>query len=157
MRCLQVGQLDLCRQLPPFSWQIRKRFLQTVFHIFQYSKLWLDSKYANVKAQYATYLHIHIHTYIQGSRDSAVGIATGYGIDGREVGVRVPVESRIFSSPRRPDRLWGFTQPPIQWIPWALSPGAKRPECEADHSPTTSAEFKKMWIYTSTSPYAFMA
>jgi hypothetical protein len=30
--------------------------------------------------------------------DSAVGIATGYGLDGRGVGVRVPVGSRIFSS-----------------------------------------------------------
>jgi hypothetical protein len=41
------------------------------------------------------------------SQDSAVGIATGYGLDDRGVGVRVPVESRIFSSPRRRDRLWG--------------------------------------------------
>jgi hypothetical protein len=41
------------------------------------------------------------------SRDSAVGIATSYGLDERGVGVRVPVGARIFSSPRRPDRLWG--------------------------------------------------
>jgi hypothetical protein len=41
------------------------------------------------------------------SRDSAVGIATGYALDDQGVGVRVPVGSRIFSSPRRPDRLWG--------------------------------------------------
>jgi hypothetical protein len=41
------------------------------------------------------------------SRDSAVGIVTGYGLDDRGVGVRVPVGSRTFSSPRRPDRLWG--------------------------------------------------
>jgi hypothetical protein len=41
------------------------------------------------------------------SWDSAVGLATGYGLDGRGVGVRVPVGSRIISSPRRPDRLWG--------------------------------------------------
>jgi hypothetical protein len=39
------------------------------------------------------------------SRDSSVGIATGYELDGRGVGVRVPVGSRILSSPRRPDRL----------------------------------------------------
>jgi hypothetical protein len=39
--------------------------------------------------------------------DSAVGIATGYGLEDREVGIQDPVESRIFSSPRRPDRLWG--------------------------------------------------
>jgi hypothetical protein len=26
----------------------------------------------------------------------------------------------------RPDRLWGPTQPPIQWVPGALSPRLKR-------------------------------
>jgi hypothetical protein len=41
------------------------------------------------------------------SRDSAVGIATGYGLDDRGVGVLVPVGSKIFYSPRRLDRLWG--------------------------------------------------
>jgi hypothetical protein len=39
------------------------------------------------------------------SRDRSVGIATGYGLDDRGVGVRVPVGSRVFS-PRRADRLW---------------------------------------------------
>jgi hypothetical protein len=34
---------------------------------------------------------------------SVVGIATGYGLDDRGVGVQVAVGSRIFSSPRRPD------------------------------------------------------
>jgi hypothetical protein len=43
------------------------------------------------------------------SRDSAIGIATGYGLDGRGVGVRVPVGWRIFFSPRRHDRFWGPT------------------------------------------------
>jgi hypothetical protein len=33
----------------------------------------------------------------------------------------------------------------------------KRPGREDDHSPPASAEFKKMWIYISTPPYAFMA
>jgi hypothetical protein len=41
------------------------------------------------------------------SRDTLFGIATSYGLDARVVGVRVPVESRIFSSPGRPDRFWG--------------------------------------------------
>jgi hypothetical protein len=39
----------------------------------------------------------------------------------------------------------------------ALSPGIKRPEREADHSPPTSAEVRKMWIYISTPPYTFIA
>jgi hypothetical protein len=61
----------------------------------------------------------------------------------------------LFSMSSRP--ALGPTQPPIQWVPWTLSPGVKRPGHEADHSPPTSAEVKKMWIYTSTPPYAFMA
>jgi hypothetical protein len=36
-----------------------------------------------------------------------VGIATGYGRGDRGITVRVPVGARIFTSPRRPDRLWG--------------------------------------------------
>jgi hypothetical protein len=40
------------------------------------------------------------------SRDCVVGITTGYGLDDRGVGVRVLVGRRIFSSPRRSDRLW---------------------------------------------------
>jgi hypothetical protein len=36
-------------------------------------------------------------------------------------------------------------------------PGVKRQGCEADHSAPTSAEVKKMWIYTSTPLYVFMA
>jgi hypothetical protein len=32
---------------------------------------------------------------------------TGYGLDDQGVEVRVLVEARIFTSPCRPDRLWG--------------------------------------------------
>jgi hypothetical protein len=51
----------------------------------------------------------------------------------------------------------GSTQHPIQWVQGTLSPGVKRPGREADHSPLAGAKVKKMWIYTSTSPCAFMA
>jgi hypothetical protein len=50
----------------------------------------------------------------------------------------------------------GPTQPPIQLVPGALSPGVKRQGREAGDSPPASAEVKKMWIYTSTPPYLFM-
>jgi hypothetical protein len=49
----------------------------------------------------------NICTRLGRGRDSSVGIVIGYGLNDRGVGVRVPVGSRIFSSPRRPDRLWG--------------------------------------------------
>jgi hypothetical protein len=86
------------------------------------------------------------------SQGNVVGIATGYWLDDRGGGIRVPVGLRIFSSPRRPDRLWG--------PPSLLSHGyrgVKRPGREADHPPPTAAEVKKTWIYTSTPPYNFMA
>jgi hypothetical protein len=44
----------------------------------------------------------------------------------------------------------GPTQPPIQWVPGALSLGLKRQGREADHSPPSSAEVKEAWSYTST-------
>jgi hypothetical protein len=40
------------------------------------------------------------------SRDSVGGIAAGYRLDDRRIGVRVPVRSKIFSSLRHPHRLW---------------------------------------------------
>jgi hypothetical protein len=49
------------------------------------------------------------------------------------------------------------TQPPIHWVPGALSLVVKWQGSEADHSPQTNAEVKKTWNYTSTLPYAFMA
>jgi hypothetical protein len=38
---------------------------------------------------------------------SVFGIVSGYGLGNQEVRIRVPVGSRIFSSPHCPDRLWG--------------------------------------------------
>jgi hypothetical protein len=74
----------------------------------------------------------------------AVDIATGYGLKDRGIGVRVPVEPRIFyfSISSRP--VLGPTQPPIQWVR-----GIKCPVRKAHHSHPDSAEVKKMWIYTS--------
>jgi hypothetical protein len=59
------------------------------------------------------YIHKRIHNIkmvwllkIFWSWDSAVGIATDYGLDNRRVRVRVPVGARIFSSPSLPDQFW---------------------------------------------------
>jgi hypothetical protein len=101
-------------------------------------------------------IYIYIHTYIQtrdvqspcfsvhklnldygmlasGSRDSVVGIATGYELDDRGVRVKVPVEAEIFSTSSRP--ALGPTQPSIQWVTGALPLVVKRMGREADHSP----------------------
>jgi hypothetical protein len=50
----------------------------------------------------------------------------------------------------------GLTQPPIQWVPEALSLWVKWTECEADHSPPSSA--KRMHGAIPPLPqYVFMA
>jgi hypothetical protein len=100
-------------------------------------------------------VHVTIYITYFRSRDSVFCIATGYGLDDRGVGVRVPVGSIIFSASSRP--ALGPTQPLIERVPGAIFPGVKRQECEADHSTPTSAKVKKMGTYTSTPPYAFVA
>jgi hypothetical protein len=71
------------------------------------------------------------------SWDIAVDVATGCGLDDRGVGVPVPVGSRIFTSPRRPYRLWG---PPslLSSGYWGSFLG-----CEADYSHPTNAEVEE--------------
>jgi hypothetical protein len=67
----------------------------------------------------STFFRCVLHT--QEIRNSAVNIATGYGLDGRRIGVQVPVGARIFSTSLR--QFLGPTQPPVQWVPEAHSPG----------------------------------
>jgi hypothetical protein len=97
------------------------------------------------------------YSSIVGRQDSAVGIATGYGLDSRGFRVRVPVGARFFSSQRHPDGFWGPPSLLSNGYPGGLSPGVKRLGREADHSYPTSAEVKMTWIYTTTPPYVFMA
>jgi hypothetical protein len=49
-------------------------------------------------------------------------------------------------------RVLGPTQPRIQWVWRALSPGLKRPGRESGDSPPTSAQVEKIVAYTSTPP-----
>jgi hypothetical protein len=73
-----------------------------------------------------------------------VGIATGYGLDDREVGVKSPgrVKNFLFSTSSKP--AVGSTQPPIQWVTGAHSPVVKRLGREADRLPSASAAVKKI-------------
>jgi hypothetical protein len=89
------------------------------------------------------------------SRGSSVGIATRLragrpGFDSQQ-------DLEIFLFPTVSRTALGPTQPPVPWVPGALSLGVKRPGREANHSPPSSAEVKNVWTYTSTPPYAFMA
>ena len=69
-------------------------------------------------------------------RDSSVGIATRYRLDGPGIEF---LWGRDFPHPSKP--ALGPTEPPVQWVP-GLSPGVKRPGRVADHPPL-SAEVMK--------------
>jgi hypothetical protein len=64
------------------------------------------------------------------------------------------VKHFLFSTSSRPTP--GSTQPPIQWVLWALSLRVKRPGREADNSSSASAVVKKISIYTSKTQYSFI-
>jgi hypothetical protein len=76
------------------------------------------------------------------------GISLGYGLDVFES--RQGLGIFLYNTMSRPSL--GPTQPPIQWVPGALSLGVKRPGREPDHSPLSSAEVKNVLRYTSTPP-----
>jgi hypothetical protein len=90
----------------------------------------------------ATHTHTHTHTQrikLRCALDDW-GTISGMGNDGI-----------FFSSPPRPDRFWGQPRLPSSGCR-SLTPGVKRPGREADHSPTSTAEIKNAWSYTSTPP-----
>jgi hypothetical protein len=91
-------------------------------------------------------LQFWIVSFSNRSRDSAVGIATDYGLDHRGVWIRVPAGSRILCSPCRSNR-------PYTMGNWSIFPGIKYPGREAYHWSPSSVDVKKTWICTSTSPY----
>jgi hypothetical protein len=83
------------------------------------------------------------------SQDGSVGIATGFGLDGR--GSIPPGQEIFLFTVSRP--ALGPTHPPVQYAPGALSLGVKRPWREADHSPPSSSEAKN-GAAISALPYA---
>jgi hypothetical protein len=78
---------------------INEAFEITLLSLSTRSKLSVVFFGPTVNAELVPKFHFAFHI----SRDSSVGIASSYGLDDRGVGVRVPVGSRLFSSPRRPD------------------------------------------------------
>jgi hypothetical protein len=59
----------------------------------------------------------------------------------------------LFATASRPDL--GPTQPPIQWVPAALTQWLKRLGLAADYSPPANAEVKNASRCNATPPYVF--
>jgi hypothetical protein len=103
-------------------------------------------------------VHSHVHAIAlrvvggdeKGSLESERS-ATGYGLENRGVGARVPV-GQEFSVLQVVQTGSGIHTTSYTMSIVGYFPGGKAGK--ADHSPPTSAEVKEMWIYTSTPPYA---
>jgi hypothetical protein len=119
------------------SWSFKFEFLDILcLNTFTAVLFVLSESYYG---KFKTIKAYRINKYIIWSRDSSVGIATGYGLAGRPgVNSRQGQEIPLYSTASR--RALGPAQPPIQWVSGALSPAVKRLGCEADHSPRSRAE-----------------
>jgi hypothetical protein len=137
-----------------------------VFQSFPWERVCLRRRYS-VTATYTCLLRIScladvVSLFVswslpskRSSLDSVVGIATGYGLDDRGVGVKLG--SRIFSSSHRPEVVLGSTQLPIQRLPGALSPAVKWPGCEATtHLQLVPRSRKCGSIHSPPPPFAFV-
>jgi hypothetical protein len=83
----------------------------------------------------------------EGSQESSVGITTGCGVDSQSSYFLFSIVSGPALEP---------TEPPIQWVPGALSLEVKRQGREADHSPPTSVEVKNGGAGIFPLPHVFM-
>jgi hypothetical protein len=133
---------ELCYALPSIEHQISNKWQREMLLASSHrsSKALFTSQYTQFPTSF-----VALPLFLPGGLYVAVGIATGFG--------------RGSSPGRRKGFLLSTSIPvprPTQWIPGSLSFGVKRPGREVDHSPLTSAEVKKTWIYISTPPYAFM-
>jgi hypothetical protein len=90
-------------------------------------------------------------------RDGSIGIALGYGLDDRCSRVRFSAGAGNFFLHHRVQNGSGAHPASYPMGTRGSSPRVKRPGCEADHSPPSSAEVKNAWSYTSTPQYTSMA
>jgi len=91
---------------------------------------------------------IYQSLYVNVDRDSVVGIATRYELDGSRI---KSWWAGNFLHPSRPSL--GFSQLPVQWVP-GLFPGIKRAVRGAEHPPKSSVEVKEsvklsLWAFMS--------
>ena len=89
------------------------------------------------------------------NQDSSVSTVIGQQAGCPVVPSQQRQEIVLFSKMSKPSL--GFTKPHVQWVLGALSLGLNHLECEADHSPPSSAPVKNEWNCTSVLPHAFMA
>jgi hypothetical protein len=81
-------------------------------------------------------------------------VVTRLGMDDWEIVAQFRAGARSFCV-ECAEWVWGPLV--LLWISTGCSsPGVKRPECEANRSPSSSVEVNSDWNYTSVPPFVFM-
>jgi hypothetical protein len=113
----------------PTSWRTAPcRLSATAYSI--YSQL---SSMSDVRSNDSIYIYI----YIWFRRRNTVSFTEALGIC-------------LFTTASR--TALGPTQPPIYWLPGALSLGVKRPARETDHSPLSTADCMELCLHSPNTP-----
>jgi hypothetical protein len=136
--------------LEKYSWHPHKKQVQKVYKIGKYNFCTVVSC-SEIHCFELTILMLYHKLPGQLS-----GIELGYRLDDWWFKSWQKMGIFLFTTVSR--LVLGPTQPPVQLVPGALSLGVKWPECEADHSPPSSAKVKEcVALYLHSFPqYAFM-
>jgi hypothetical protein len=139
-----ADRTNICQQNPPppkfdiVNTNVRQRTCLNHFHLHNLLPHYWAFPYCPL---YSSWLPKFLMKII-----SSASRATGRVPASRATGrVRLPAEARDFLYSTESRQALGPIQPPIQWLQGALSVGVKRPGCEADHSPPSSAEVRNTW------------
>jgi hypothetical protein len=143
-----ISTIFYCRRYEDF-----KRMFQEMIHFEDVQLLYVNVQMAAMRRLSARYdIEIEallIFREVRYNSGLRVSIAIGFGLYSLGVGVSLPERSRIFSF----DVVKNGTgvQPSLIYSGcWDPSPGVKRPEIEAYHSPATSLYMKRkldLFIY----------
>jgi hypothetical protein len=87
-------QIIPLHDIPPWQFSMNLPSL----HLLRHADILFYFPIEYVKTLNLCFIILYFMHFFWGSWDSSVGIATGYGLDERGVGVRVPVGSRTFFS-----------------------------------------------------------
>jgi hypothetical protein len=123
-------------------------YIHTYIHTYVHTYI-RTYVHTHIRTYVHTYIHTYIHTYYTLGRDSSVGIATRYGLDGPGFECQWGDISRS-----RPDRPWG--PPSLLYNGYRFSfPGVKRQGRGVNHPLQSTADIRErlqLYLYSPFGP-----